>query len=234
MPPIHGESTGSISAGASPCPHETVRRTARVALDIDAVLCDLIGSCRHTAAEYLGVPEHELTFGGDYFTPYHHDDPALVEKLRGAMWELWSREDTILRALPVPGGRDLAAALAGEGRLASYITRRPPQVDRLTARWLETHGFPLDGVELHHVGGTNACKSVTARAVHAEVLVDDSVHEAISALANGMHVVMVAMPYNRDAARELAGRYGPRFLDVPDTSAALAAVTANPCPGPRV
>ncbi len=210
-----------------PCPHDQVRRTARVALDIDAVLCDLIGSCRHTCAEYLGVHESELTFGGDYFVPYAHvSRPELVEKLRPVMWDLWSREDTIMRALPVAGGLALATTLAAEGRLASYITRRPPHVDYLTARWLRQHGFPLDDVELHHVGGTNDCKSVTARAVHAEVLVDDSVHEATSALANGMHVVMVAMPYNRTAAIELAARHGSRFLDAACNREALQAVTS--------
>jgi beta-phosphoglucomutase-like phosphatase (HAD superfamily) len=65
---------------------------------------------------------------------------------------------------------------------------------------------------------------VTARIVGAELLVDDSVHETTSALANGMHVVMVAMPYNRAAAVELAARYGARFHDAADTAAALAAV----------
>ena len=40
-----------------------------------------------------------------------------------------------------------------------------------------------------------------------------------------MHVVMVAMPYNRAAAVELAAQYGPRFHDAADNAAALAAVT---------
>jgi uncharacterized HAD superfamily protein len=209
----------------SPCPHERLRRNARVALDIDAVLCDLIGSCRHTCADYLGIPVSELTFGGDYFVPYAHAArPELIESLRPVMYDLWSRDDTILRAQPVAGGLDLATTLADAGRLAGYITRRSPHVDPLTARWLREHGFPLDGVELYHVGGTNDCKSVTARALDAEVLVDDSVHEATSALANGMHVVMVAMPYNREAAAALSAQYGARFFDAADNREALRAL----------
>lgn len=205
--------------------HDHFRRTAPVALDIDAILCDLIGACRYTCADYLGVTPDELVPGTNYFLPYEHPDPALTDRLRPVMFEMWTRPETILRALPVEDGLTLAATIAAEGRLKSYITRRPPEVDRLTARWLAEHGFPLDGVELHHVGGTNACKSVTARAVGAELLIDDSVHEATSALANGMHVVMVAMPYNRTAAVELAAQYGPRFHDAADNAAALRAVT---------
>lgn len=206
-------------------PHDQFRRTAPVALDIDAVLCDLLGSCRYTCADYLGVPPDELTMGENYFLPFEHADSALTERLQPVMFEMWTRPETILRALPVEGGLTLATTIAAEGRLRSYITRRPPEVDQLTARWLAEHGFPLDGVELHHVGGTNACKSVTARAVGAELLIDDSVHEATSALANGMHVVMVAMSYNRAAAVELAAQYGPRFHDAADNAAALRAVT---------
>lgn len=207
-------------------PHDQFRRTAPVALDIDAVLCDLLGSCRHTCADYLGVPADELTMGENYWLPYEHADAALTDRLRTAMFEMWTRPETILRAQPVTGGLKLATTLAAAGRLKSYITRRPPEVDQLTARWLAEHGFPLDGVELHHVGGTNECKSVTARAVGAELLIDDSVHEATSALGNGLHVVMVAMPYNRAAAVELAAQYGPRFYDAADNVAALRAVTA--------
>ncbi len=149
---------------------------------------------------------------------------ALTARLAAVMIEMWTKERTILGAQPVEGGLALATTLANAGRLKSYITRRPPEVDFLTERWLREHGFPLDGVELHHVGGTNACKSVTARAVGAELLIDDSVHEATSALGNGMHVVMVAMNYNRAAAVELGARYGDRFLDAADNAAALAAV----------
>ena len=215
----------AASSAPAADPHDQFRRSAPVALDIDAVLCDLVGSCRFTCADYLGVPADELRDGLDYYLPYEHPDPALTDRLRAAMFEMWTRPETILRALPVAGGLALASTLAAERRLKSYITRRPPQVDQLTARWLAEHGFPLDGVELHHVGGSNACKSVTARAVGAELLIDDSVHEATSALANGMHVVMVAMPYNRAAAVELAAQYGPRFHDAADNAAALRAVT---------
>lgn len=207
-------------------PHDQFRRSAPVALDIDAVLCDLLGSCRFTCADYLGVAADELTMGENYWLPYEHADPALTDRLRTAMFEMWTRPTTILRAEPVTGGLSLATALAAEGRLKSYITRRPPEVDQLTARWLGEHGFPLDGIALHHVGGTNECKSVTARAVGAELLIDDSVHEATSALGNGLHVVMVAMPYNRAAAVELAAQYGPRFYDAADNAVALRAVTA--------
>jgi hypothetical protein len=216
----------AASPASAADPHDQFRRSAPVALDIDAVLCDLIGSCRQTCADFLGVPAHELSLGENYFVPYEHADPALNDRLRPVMLEMWTRPETILRALPVSGGLRLATALAGEGRLKSYITRRPPEVDQLTARWLAEHGFPLDGVELHHVGGTNECKSVTARAVGAELLIDDSVHETTSALGNGMHVVMVAMSYNRTAAVELAAQYGPRFYDAADNAAALRAVTA--------
>ena len=208
-------------------PHDRFRRTAPIALDIDAILCDLIGSCRFTCADYLGVPADELVHGENYYLPYEHPDPALTERLRGAMFEMWTRPETILRAQPVAGGLELAAAIAAEERLKSYITRRPPEVDHLTERWLTEHGFPLGGVELHHVGGSNECKSVTARIVGAELLIDDSVHEATSALANGMHVVMVAMNYNRAAAIDLAAQYGPRFYDATDNAEALRAVTGR-------
>jgi hypothetical protein len=211
-----------LAADRSP---DQFRRTAAVALDIDAVLCDLVGGCRATCAEFLGVAPEELSLGDNYYVPWEHKDPALTARLAPVMLDMWSRERTILGAMPVAGGLALASTIAAAGRLRSYITRRPPEVDFLTARWLREHGFPLDGVELHHVGGTNACKSVTARAVGAELLIDDSVHEATSALANGMHVVMVAMPYNRAAAIELAATYGDRFHDAADTAAALAAVT---------
>lgn len=205
--------------------HDRFRRTAPVALDIDAILCDLIGSCRFTCADYLGVPADELTFGDNYLYPYVHADPAVTERLRPVMFDMWTRPETIERALPVPGGLELAHGIAAQGRLKSYITRRPPEVDRLTAAWLEAHGFPTDGVELHHVGGKHECKSVTARAVGAELLIDDSVWEATSALSNGLHVVMVAMPYNRAAAAELAAQYGPRFYDAADNAEALRVVT---------
>lgn len=204
--------------------HVHFRRTAPVALDIDAVLCDLVGSCRYACAEFLGVAPDELFAGDNYYVPWEHEDPALTARLAAVMIEMWTKERTILGAQPVEGGLALATTLANAGRLKSYITRRPPEVDFLTERWLREHGFPLDGVELHHVGGTNACKSVTARAVGAELLIDDSVHEATSALGNGMHVVMVAMNYNRAAAVELGARYGDRFLDAADNAAALAAV----------
>jgi hypothetical protein len=207
--------------------HDRFRRTAPIALDIDAILCDLVGSCRFTCADYLGVPADELVQSENYYLPYEHADAALTDRLRGAMVEMWTRPETILRARPVAGGLELAAAIAAEGRLKSYITRRPPEVDHLTERWLGEHGFPLGGVELHHVGGSNECKSVTARLVGAELLIDDSVHEATSALANGMHVVMVAMNYNRAAAVELAAQYGARFYDAADNSAARRAVTGQ-------
>jgi len=215
-------------APPSACPSDHVRRTARVALDIDAVLCDLIGSCRYTCADYLGINADELTPGPDYLVPFAHRDARLIERLRPVIFDMWTKPETILRAQPVAGGLDLARGVAAEGRLSSYITRRPPEVDHLTERWLREHGFPLDGIELHHVGGTNACKSVTARSVGAKVLIDDSMHEATSALANGMHVVMVAMPYNRAAAVELAARYGARFHDATNSRAALLAVTRRP------
>ncbi|MFC3711693.1 hypothetical protein ACFOMD_03870 [Sphingoaurantiacus capsulatus] len=204
--------------------HDHFRRTAPVALDIDAVLCDLVGGCRLACAEFLGVAPEVLFLGENYYVPWEHPDPALTARLAPVMVEMWTKEQTILSAKPVEGGLALATTIANAGRLKSYITRRPPEVDFLTERWLRTHGFPLDGVELHHVGGTNACKSVTARAVGATLLIDDSVNETTSALGNGMHVVMVAMNYNRAAAVELAAKYGDRFFDAADTTAALAAV----------
>lgn len=204
--------------------HDHFRRTAPVALDIDAVLCDLVGSCRYACAEFLGVDPEELSLGDNYYVPWEHRDPALTAQLAPVMVGMWTKERTILGAKPVDGGLTLATTLANAGRLRSYITRRPPEVDYLTEAWLRAHDFPLDGVELHHVGGSNACKSVTARIVGAELLIDDSVNEATSALANGMHVVMVAMNYNRAAAIELAAKYGDRFHDAADNAAALAAV----------
>jgi hypothetical protein len=217
--------TKATELNAPFCPHDELRRTARVALDIDAVLADLIGSCRITCADYLGVAPDELSATDEYLLPFVHADRSLSERLRPVIADFWMDSATILRAEAVPGGLDLAHRLVGEARLAGYVTRRPPSVDHLTRRWLSERGFPLAGIELHHVGDSNACKSITAYALGASVLIDDSVHEASSALANGMHVVMVAMPYNRMAATDLAARHGGRFHYVDSTAAALGAVT---------
>lgn len=181
---------------------------ARVALDIDSVLAETIEACRRTAAAQVERPLHEVTFSGDYYDSFRHADPDVQQTLRAVVPDLWELPQTLLGARPLPGALALARRLAADGRLAGYVTRRPSRVEALTEEWLAAHGFPRgSGVELRHVGDRQECKSVTALALGAQILVEDNASEAQSALSNGMWAVLVDMPYNAHAAPDLLRRH---------------------------
>lgn len=183
--------------------HRAALGTAPVCLGIDGVLADTWTAVRDAIAACLDVEPAAIRPGSDWDFPFRL--PAGADFARGfeASLVLWTDADVLGGAAPLPGAVHLAQQLAVCNRLAGYITRRPSRLTDATAAWLSRHGFPPAAVmpvgEQRGPNGLQISKAVTARALGAGVLVEDSPHEIDLALAGGIDVLGLVRPASRAA-----------------------------------
>ena len=178
---------------------------AGVAFDLDNVVVDILQAARYAAAATAGIPVEAVVDTGIYYAPFHHACGG-VAALLATPHEFWQREDILAAAPPMPGARAALMRLANAGMLTAYVTRRAGKARGITQAWLEIHGMPM--VPLHHVGhheadrNNEACKARTCLDIGATHLVDDSQHEAESALRHGITPILIDHPLGREARTE--------------------------------
>jgi len=183
---------------------------ASVAFDLDNVVVDILEAARFAAAASAGIKADDVVDTGIYYAPFHHPRSDIAALL-ATPHEFWQREDILAAAPPMPGAREALRRLADAGMLTAYVTRRAGKARGITQAWLEIHGMPL--VPLHHVGhheadrNHEACKARTCLDIGATHLVDDSQHEAESALRHGITPILIDHPLGRRARNEWLGSH---------------------------
>lgn len=177
------------------------------AFDIDGVLCSTKEVHRAALeAELGGVTLHD---GGHYDAfGFHHDSDEILEELRRIAMDLWRRPTVFANG--EASGQGVLRQLEGREQLAGYVTRRHPDLEWNTRKWLIESDMPTkfrydgDGHQylsihpLHHMLGDVDSKAAPAREMGADTLVEDSPHEALLAARDGLNVVVLRVPYNKD------------------------------------
>lgn len=110
------------------------------AFDIDGVLCDTEAALRASIEAELGVT---LKRGGAYDTfGFLHDDPEVMAYLREHAMTHWNKRSVLDAG--VPSGVDVLNALALEGRLGGWVSRRvrTERMHDATVSWLRRHEYP--------------------------------------------------------------------------------------------
>lgn len=194
-----------------------------IALDLDNVLIDIMGSAKRILARELGVPVHEIIDTGIYGAPFTHANPAIADQIK-TDHAFWSRHDVLAQSCPLPGAVDAANRLHQAGQLGCYITRRPPAVAKITAASLKDHAFP--DRPICHVGHTEPkrnyamCKSTACRDHAITHMIDDHVGEARTLKEAGIAVFLIDAPTRRDERRQFLAAY-PSTPVAPDVSSAV-------------
>jgi len=202
------------------------------AFDIDGVICETRQALKADIERELGVV---LRDGGEYDTfGYAHDNDEVMIYLREHAMTHWRRPQVCGNG--EANGQDVVNALAGQGQFAGYVTRRHPDIEWPTYKWLVRRGFPSHEIleivhegrpavtlthPLHHMVGDIESKADAARAMGATHLVEDSGREAKDAARDGIHVVVLRQPYNRSLERELEG-YGAAPETAPQWAARIS------------
>lgn len=173
-----------------------------VAFDLDNVVVDILESARAAAAAVADIQASAVLDTWLYSSPFTHGDPDVAMRLVTSH-DFWQREDILASARPIEGAREALWRLHDAGMLRGYVTRRAERAMGITKAWLEFHGFP--GAGLHHVGhheemrNYDSCKAETCLRIGATHLVDDSQHEAASALRRAVTPILVDHPLGRAA-----------------------------------
>lgn len=177
----------------------------RVAFDLDNVLFNILEAARSALANDNRIDRSEILDTWIYFAPFTHADPAVAARLV-TDHDFWQREDVISSVTPLPGAVEAMKRLDREGMLGGYVTRRPPKAMGITRATLEFNGFPARDLYAvgHDVADRNhdACKAETCIAMGATHLVEDSQHEAASALVRGISPILVDHPLGRALRNE--------------------------------
>jgi 5'(3')-deoxyribonucleotidase len=181
----------------------TVVRMDRLtlAIDIDGVVCDLIGGMRPHAARYLDVPAATLAEPHDYnFTDWGWSADEYDQQLTKAIVE----HDLLATLKPYEGAVEALHRLSRVHDLA-YVTARAQrpgselaEVEQ-TTRWLNNHG--LLPAPLHFTTDKNS--------VSWDVLIDDYPKNIEAATAAGRRVIIFERGWN-------LGRPGERARDWAD------------------
>ena len=177
----------------------------KIGLDLDNVIVDIMASARAVTAADHGLVIEEVIETHVYWDPFTHADPSIAERLRPDH-SFWDREEVLLGAPMLEGSLNAVLRLHVAGILACYITRRPPSVAALTARWLRENGYP--DLPVIHVGHTdrelyfNLCKSSACIEHSVTHMVDDQPHEIETLMEAGIRTILVDAPVGRGKRRE--------------------------------
>ena len=173
-----------------------------VAVDLDGVVADIVVSARMAAAGNAGIRVEDVVDTGIYWAPFSHPDAALRERLATGH-SFWQRADVLEGAPAVPGAITALDRLHASGRLAAYVTRRPPSVRGLTLSWLGRKRAPAVPLLMvgHDDGDRNhlTSKADMCIAIGATMLVDDSHQEVAEALGRGLGALLVDHELGREA-----------------------------------
>jgi len=166
-----------------------------IALDIDGVLADTRAAHKRELERELGVT---LTDGGDYASfGFTHSDAGVMARLREVALTAWQRPTVFVDgAVPIEGAQAAARQFHQRGLLAGYVTRRHPDLRPGTQAWLRAHGFPA--APLHHMVGDTDSKAAYVFRLGADVMIEDSPREALLLAEDGVRVVLLDRPYNRE------------------------------------
>ena len=168
-----------------------VRRDFVFGVDLDGVVADFIGGMKPIAAEWLGVPEHELTDDVSYgFKEWKLGGKRGYENLhRFAL-----RERRLFEVLPVVAGAGVALRrLSRRGVRIRIITHRlyipwfHRQAVVQTVEWLEKHGIPY----------WDLCFMAAKSSVDADVYVEDAPENIAKLRSAGKKVIVMRNSTNR-------------------------------------
>jgi uncharacterized HAD superfamily protein len=158
------------------------RKSLQIAVDIDGVLLDFIDGFIPVVRERLGVTiSHELILT--------HDLHLLLGISREEMWEIVN-ETLATKVFPaIPG------AVEGFGKLDGHeitlVTSRPSVHEQRTRDNLSLHGFIVDKIIFR-----NYLKKFTD-SDGTDVLIEDSLEEALLASQYVHNVLLFEQPWNR-------------------------------------
>ena len=163
-------------------------------VDLDGVVADFIGGMKPIAAEWLGVPEQELTDDVSYgFKEWGLGGGRGYENLhRFAL-----RERRLFEVLPVVDGAGVALRrLSRRGVRIRIITHRlyipwfHRQAVVQTVEWLEKHGIPY----------WDLCFMAAKSSVDADVYVEDAPQNVEMLRAAGKKVIVMRNSTNKHLA----------------------------------
>jgi len=174
----------------------------RILFDVDGVLADI----DHSAANLLELlyPEVKIDRTPPWPRIWYWPDEVLggdQEKVQ-AFWRTMHNNPDWFLAVPL---QDDAIPLVVSGdlyRLQEYydvyaVTNRPAHLREVTEFWLHAvANFPVPVITI------NGPKGPLAKAMGAELLIDDRIENVESALSHGVDARLIARPYNENTSLE--------------------------------
>ncbi len=162
-------------------------------VDLDGVCGDYTLAFRAVAAEYLGVPEHELPLERSW--DFH--EWGFGEGDYENVHRLAVLEHRILRDLPViDGAADALWRLSDAGIWIRIITHR------LYVHWSHAVAITdtVEWLDRARIPYRDLCFLGAKPEVEADAYIDDGPHNVIALRAHGSEVIVFDQPYNRGLA----------------------------------
>lgn len=174
----------------------------RILFDVDGVLADF----NYSAANLLELlyPEVAIDRTPPWPRTWDWPDEALqrdAERLE-AFWKTMTGNPEWYASIPV---YDDVVPLIANGELYQLqeyydvyaVTNRPAYLREVTEFWLHAvANFPVPVITI------NGPKGPLAKAMGAELLIDDRIENVESALSHGVDARLIARPYNEDTSLE--------------------------------
>jgi len=182
----------------------------KVGLDLDNVIVDIVASARTVIAADIGIDPEHIIDTNIYWDPFTHRDEEIAQRLKPDH-AFWDRQDLLLNAPELPGSLQAARSLHEAGILTCFITRRPPIVELLTARWLHERNYPQ--VPVIHVGNTDEvhyfklCKSSACQTYEVTHMVDDQAHEVETLIKAGIKAILVDAPIGQQERQQFIAQH---------------------------
>jgi len=125
-----------------------------IGLDLDGVVCDLLGAARRA----FGEPACPQAYSFEEMYPHVSDD---------ILASFFHHQATYARMRPIPGATESIAKLLALGTKIVYVTSRPAYLYQPSSEWLRVYGIqaPLRTV---------LSKEVEVRRLGIDIFVDDN------------------------------------------------------------
>jgi uncharacterized protein len=160
---------------------------------------DIDGTIKNTQKAAVQVYNKELgrKVKHEDVTDFYLDKAYGLSKKEGA--RLWRKLEHKIYSLgvPLPNAAEVLMDLREKGHEVYFVTARPGMrhIRDVTVKWLQKHGFPYDGNNLH-MGSRN--KALVAQNLGIELFFEDAPDHLDKLVEAGVPTVVVDAVYNRD------------------------------------
>lgn len=170
---------------------------------------DIDGTIKHTHKAAIKVynEEFNMNLTENEVQTYYMDEPYGLTGDEGQ--KVWRRLEGRIYTIGIPREHapEALQQLEKEGHEIYYITARPDfkEVEEITIKWLQKHGFPYSGDNLF-MNSLN--KGKVAKELGINLFFEDDPEHINNLINAGIPTIIVDMVYNRDLSLDI-----PRIKD---------------------